>query len=279
VPIHDQGYRRYEGRRGVRGGWWVIARSALASGIRQRQVIALLLLAWTPFLVRGVLIYAEANIPQAASVLKTTPQTFREFLDWQDVFVFFVTILIGAPLIADDRRANALQIYLSKPLTRVEYVVGKLAVLGIVLAFITWVPAILLLMLQVLFAGSTEFLRANAFVIPAITLVSLVQILVSALSMLALSSLSSSRRFVAMMYAGIFFFTKAMKQALDRITATESWTWLSPGDTVDVLADAMFRVAAPRALPVPAAAAAVVVLLLLSIVVLERRVRGVEVVT
>jgi hypothetical protein len=81
------------------------------------------------------------------------------------------------------------------------------------------------------------------------------------------------------MYAGIFFFTKAMKQALDRITATESWTWLSPGDTVDVLADAMFRVAAPRALPVPAAAAAVVVLLLLSIVVLERRVRGVEVVT
>ena len=106
----------------------------------------------------------------ASSILATNAQTFREFLDWQNVFVFFVTILIGAPLIADDRRANALQIYLAKPLTRVEYIVGKLAVLFAFLAFVTWVPAMLLVVLQVLFAGSLDFLRNNLFIIPAITL-------------------------------------------------------------------------------------------------------------
>ncbi|HEX5107539.1 MAG TPA: ABC transporter permease subunit [Vicinamibacterales bacterium] len=280
MPIHDQGYRRYSGRRGLRGGaWWVIARATILSEMRQRRVIALLLLAWAPFLVRAVLIYAAANFQQASSVIGTTPQTFREFLDWQNVFVFFVTILIGAPLIADDRRANALQIYLAKPLTRVEYIVGKLAVLFAFLAFVTWVPAMLLVLLQVLFAGSLEFLTNNLFILPAITLFSLLQIFVSAFAMLALSSLSPSRRFVAMMYAGIIFFTSAMNTALSRITDSRSWAWISPNDTLDVLADAMFRLATPRAIPVPLAVGAIVVLVAGSMLVLERRVRGVEVVS
>jgi len=280
VPIHDQGYRHYSGRRGLRGGaWWVIARATILSEIRQRRVIALLLLAWAPFLVRAVVIYAAANFQQASSILATTPQTFREFLDWQNVFVFFVTILIGAPLIADDRRANALQIYLAKPLTRVEYIVGKLAVLFAFLAFVTWLPAILLVVLQVLFAGSLEFLRENLFILPAITLFSLLQIFVSAFAMLALSSLSPSRRFVAMMYAGIIFFTAAMNNALFRITGSRSWAWISPNDTLDVLADAMFRLTTPRVIPVPLAVGAIVALIAASMLVLERRVRGVEVVS
>ena len=55
--------------------------------------------------------------------------------------MFFVTVYVGAGLIANDRRANALQIYLSKPLTRAEYVVGKLAILMAFLLLVTWVPA------------------------------------------------------------------------------------------------------------------------------------------
>ena len=241
--------------------------------------MALLLIAWAPFIVRGVLIYAAANVPQAATVLATTPQTFREFLDWQNVFVFFVSIMIGAGLIADDRRANALQIYLSKPLTRVEYVAGKLAVLVAFLTFVTWLPAILLLGLHVLFSGSTQFLRDNLFIIPAVTLLALLQVFVSAFAMLALSSLSSSRRFVAMMYAGIIFFTSALNQTLTRITGSRAWAWISPEDTLDVVADAVFRVASPRALPVWVAALVVGALIAASILVLERRVRGVEVVS
>ncbi len=279
MPIHDQGYRRYQGRRGVLGrGWWVIARSTIMAEIRRRRMVALLLLAWVPFLVRAVLIYAAANFPQASAVAPT-PQTFREFLDWQNVFVFFVTILVGAGLIADDRRANALQIYLSKPLTRTEYVAGKLVVLFAFLGLVTWLPAMLLLVLQVLFSGSTAFFRENLFLVPAITLSSVLQILVSAFAILALSSLSPNRRFVAMVYAGIVFFTAAMTQTLARITGSRVWAWLSPGDTLDVIADATFRIDAARALPVPVAAGVVAVLIGLSVIVLERRVRGVEVVS
>jgi ABC-2 type transport system permease protein len=278
-PIHDQGYRRYGGRREPHGGrWWVIARAGLLSRIRERRVIALLLFSWLPFLVRAVQIYASANFQQVA-FLAPTPEMFREFLDQQELFVFIVSIMIGAGLIADDRRANALQIYLSKPLTRVEYVVGKLATLGIVLTFVTWLPAMFLLLLQMLFAGSTKFLSEHLFLIPAITLFAGVQVFVSSFAMLALSSLSNSRRFVAMMYAGIIFFTAAMYQALRAITASNAWAVISPRDTMNVIADGIFRMQGTRPIPVPVAAVVVLILIGASIWVLERRVRGVEVVT
>lgn len=279
MPIHDQGYRRYAGRRGARGrSWRVIARATIRSNIRQWRVAALVLVAWLPFLVFTGILYAAANIPQA-SFLAPSPQTFRTFFFCQNFFVFFVAILVGSGLIADDRRANALQIYLSKPLTRLEYIAGKLVGLMAFLAFITWVPAMLLLFLQMMFSGSTAFISANLFLIPAITLFAAAQAFLSAFAILALSSLSNSRRFVAMTYAGVIFFTLAMNRALAGMTGSQAWAWISPWDTLGVIADAVFRVGAKPAIPVPAAVLVVVVLIGASIVVLERRVRGVEVVS
>src|SRR4029450_4560563 len=94
------------------------------------------------------------------------------------LFVFLVSIAL-AGLIAEDRRAHALQIYLSKPLARVEYVAGKLATILAFLLFVTFVPAVLLLLLQIMFAGSVTFLRENLFLLPAITLFSVTQSLVA----------------------------------------------------------------------------------------------------
>jgi len=279
MPIHDQGYRRYAGRREPHGrSWWVIARAGLQERLRERRFLGLLLLAWAPFLVRGVQIYVASNYPQA-SFLAPSAGTFREFLDQQSIFVFFVTIYAGAGLIANDRRANALQLYLSKPLTRVEYITGKLITLVVFLAGVTWAPAMCLLLLQMMFAGDAAFIRDNLFLIPAITLFSAMQVVVAAVTMLALSSLSKSRRFVSLMYAGIVFFSAAMYQALRGITGSSAWAFMSPEDTFDVIADAVFRIPGRAAMPVPAAVAVVVVLIAASIWILERRVRAVEVVT
>jgi hypothetical protein len=97
--------------------------------------------------------------------------------------------------------------------------------------------------------------------------------------MLALSSLSNSRRFVSMMYAGIVFFTAAMYQALRAITTSTGWAVISPRDTMNVIGDGIFRVQGTRAVPVPVAGLAVLVLIAAAMWVLERRVRGVEIVT
>jgi ABC-2 type transport system permease protein len=278
VPIHDQGYRRYGGARDAVGrAWQVIARGGVRSVLSRRWLMGLLLLAWAPFLVQAVRIYVAANVPQAG-FLAPKAEMFRQFLDFQGVFVFFVTVFVGAGLIANDRRANALQVYLSKPLTRAEYISGKLAILFLFLIFVTWVPAIGLLIVEVLFAGSFTFIRQNVFLFPAITLFSILQVLMASTTMLALSSLSKSSRFVGVMYAGLMFFTGALFNTIRGITRSSSLAWLSPNAALEQIGDAIFRLPPRYDLPVAAAFATVVILIALSMFVLERQVRGVEVV-
>src|SRR5579864_1868982 len=202
MPIHDQGYRRYGGGRARGQGWTVIARSGIRSFFGRKAFLGLLLLSWLPFFVRVIQIYAAANLPQAA-FLAPKPETFRQFLDQQEIFVFFITVYVGAGLIANDRRANALQIYLSKPLTRTEYVFGKLAILTTFLLLVTWVPAILLLLVQIALTGSFTFFRNNVFLFPAITVFAFVQVTMVAATMLALSSLSNSSRYVGILYTAV----------------------------------------------------------------------------
>ncbi len=278
MPIHDQGYRRYQGRRVPVGrAWWTMARMHLITAFKRRWFLLMLFAGWIQFFVMGLIIVAPVLFPQLSGFTSTTPQTFRDFLSRQQFFVFIITIVLGG-LIADDRRANALQLYLSKPLTRVEYIVGKATPLLILILGVTLVPALLLLLLQIVFSGSFSFLTNNLFVLPAITLASLVRALLSTFMILALSSLSKSRRFVAIMYAGLIFFTSSMHQVLRSITGSQAWAAISPGNMVDVFTDWVFRVRAPQPVPVYAAVLVIVGLIAASLWVLERRVRPVEIV-
>jgi ABC-2 type transport system permease protein len=279
MPIHDQSYRRYRGGKAMPGqAWLVIARAGILSMLRKRAFLGLLLVAWSPFVVRAVQIYVTANYPQVA-MFAPTAETFRQFLEQQDFFVFIVTIYAGAGLIASDRRANALQIYLSKPLMRSEYIAGKAAILFAFLMLVTFVPAMLLLLLQVMFAGSFEFLQKNLFLFPAITVASLLQAMLATFTMLALSSLSKSSRYVAILYAGIIFFTGAIYGAMLAITGSTklSWLWLSAN--LSQVVDVIFRLKPRYATPWPVSLVVILALIVLAISVLERRVRGVEVVT
>src|SRR5437762_10217262 len=277
MPIHDQGYRRYRGSRTAVGrGWMVIARAGIRTMFAKRAFLGLLLLAWLPFLVRAVQFYFAANLPQA-QVLAPTAETFRQFLNQQDLFVFFVTVYVGAGLIANDRRANALQIYLSKPLTRGEYVLGKMAILMTFLLMVTWLPAIVLLLVQVSFAGSFTFLKSHLYLFPAITLLSFVEAAMVSAAMLALSSLSNNSRFVGILYAGLIFFSDALFGVLRAVTGESRLSWVSFGNNLAQLGDAMFRVPLRYSTPWPVSLLMVVALVVASGLILEKRVRGVEV--
>jgi ABC-2 type transport system permease protein len=280
MPIHDQSYRRYRGaREDVRSAWTVIALTGIKAMLRKRAFLGMLFFSMMPFIVRAIQLYLAANYPQFANLIAPSPKMFRSFLEGQSFFVFAMTAWVGAGLIANDRLANALQIYLSKPLTRADYIAGKMTILITFLLLITWVPAILLLILQVVFSGSFEFLRTNIFLIPAITLASLAIVSVAAFSMLALSSLSKSSRYVAILYAGIMIFTNAVYGVLRLVTRTTNVSWVSFTASLDQVCDAIFRLPLRYDTPVAVSFIVLVGLIVVSISVLERRVRGVEVVS
>jgi ABC-type transport system involved in multi-copper enzyme maturation permease subunit len=278
-PIHDQSYRHYGGGRAVPGrSWMVIAWAGIRSFIGKRSFMGMMLFALAPFMVRAVQFWISATYPQA-SVLAPSAETFREFLEQQDFFVFVITVYVGAGLISNDRRANALQIYLSKPLMRTEYIAGKLAILVTFLCLVTLVPALLLLLLKIAFDGNFTFLRNNLFVIPAIVIGSLLQVLLASFTMLALSSLSKSSRFVGILYVGITFFTSAMFGALYAITGSSRVSWIAITANLSQVVDVVFRLKPRYATPWQVSLLVIIGLIVLSISILERKVRGVEVVT
>lgn len=279
MPIHDQSYRRYLGERRPQGrAWTVIATAGIKTMIGKRKFLGLLVLAWLPFVVRAVQFYVAVNFPQA-SMIAPTAETFRAFVEQQGVFGFFVTIFTGAGLIANDLRANALQIYLSKPMGRAEYIAGKFAVLAFFLLLVSFLPAMLLLAVQIILAGSLKFMTENVFLIPAITVYTLVETLVYALIMLALSSVTKSSRFVGIMFAGMYFFTLAIFQAIRGVTRATTFSWISPTASLEQLGDVIFRQPPRYETPVVVTVLALVVIAAAAGFVLERRVRGVEVVT
>ena len=277
MPIHDQGYRRYAGGKSGGRAWLVIMMSGVRTMLHDKRFIVLLAASWIQFVVRAVQFYLSANFSQAA-LIAPNAATFRDFFDKQDIFVYIVTVTLGARLIAQDRRVNALQIYLSKPLTRAEYILGKFAILAGFLLFITWVPAVLLLGVQVVFAGNFAFVAANAYLLPAITLYAAIEVTMIATAMLALSSLSTNSRFVGILYTGLIFFTSALSNVLRFVTASTSLSWISFGNNLAQVGDVIFRVPLHYQTPWPVSLLIIVVLTAISALVLERRVRGVEIV-
>ena len=279
MPIHDQSYRRYGGNREAPGAaWLVIARVGIKAALSKRLCLWVMLGAWSQFFVRSVVFYLSANFP-SMDILAPSVQTFRQFFEIQWIFVFFVTVYVGSGLIANDRRSNALQIYLSKPLTRVEYVTGKLGVLVFFLLGVTLLPALALLLVQVMFSASLSFVAENLFLLPAITLYALVQVLLAAFSILALSSLSNSARYTGILYAGVVLFSNAVFRVVQGFTSTTELAWLSFQANQDQIGDVIFRLPTRFESPWFMSALMILVVIGLSAWVLERRVRGVEVMT
>ncbi len=278
MPIHDQSYRRYSGtRQSLRSAWTVIASAGIMSFLRRRAFLGLLLAAWIPFIVRASQLFLASNFSQA-TFLAPTAQTFRDFLGQQNLFVFLITVYTGAGLIANDRRANALQLYLSKPVTRAEYILGKMSVLAVFLLAITWLPAVLLLILQVAFSGSFTFLANNSGLLASITLFSFLQVVVITFGMTALSSLSHSSRFVGILYAGLLLFSDAMFHTLRVITGSTRISWVSVPGSLEQVGDVIFRQAPRYQTPAVVSFVVLIGLVAVAVSILERRVRGVEVV-
>jgi ABC-type transport system involved in multi-copper enzyme maturation permease subunit len=256
----------------------VIAATGIRTLLSRKVFLGLLALSWMPFLVRTVQIYAVATYPQARQVLPVDARMFERFVEMQGFFSFFITVYVGAGLIANDRRANALQVYLSKPILRAEYIAGKLAILMAFLAFAVLVPSLLLVVMQLIFTGSLAFLGDNPSLVPAVLLAALLRMTVASLTMLALSSLSDSTRYVAVLYTGVIFFAEAMYAVLRVAMGSSRVAWVSFSRNFEVINDVLFRQAARYDTPAVVSAIVLAGLVAVSVSVLERTIRGVEIV-
>jgi hypothetical protein len=136
----------------------------------------------------------------------------------------------------------------------------------------------LLLVIQIAFAGNFTFLVNNAFLFPAITVLAVIQVLLASSTILALSSLSKSSRYVGILYTGVLFFSASIYRVVYAVTRNSSLSFLSMNASVEQIGNVIFRLKPPYDTPWPVSLLVIAILIGLSALVLERRVRGIEVV-
>jgi ABC-type transport system involved in multi-copper enzyme maturation permease subunit len=208
MPLYDLSYRRFEGPRTSRfRRSLALARSAASLLLRRRSFLLLLAVCWIPAVVRAAQIYVARQFPEAPEFFTITPDTWREFLGQQVRFlpVVLVSLATGASAIASDFSSGAFTLYLSKPLSRFDYFLGKaIPVAGAVCA-VTLAPALALLLLHLSLAPDFELLSQAPWLPLAVTGYSLFLALYFTLSVLAVSSLCRSGRVAGAGFAALVF--------------------------------------------------------------------------
>jgi len=207
------------------------------------------------------------------------PSFYNAYLKRQFPFLFILLLAIGAGLIAKDVKFNALQIYLAKPITGTQYILGKLGILAFFLVMVTLVPELVLFLLQAILVGDSLYIRNYWWIAGAICASSALIALSGALIVLALSALSKNVRSAALGGAAVFWLSPAVAEILRRSTWDRDYmllslpyNWVCVGEKIFGLTEMTSHTHWVFSLLI------VCGLMVLCGVALLRRVRGVEVV-
>ncbi len=158
MPVYDRGYTHWEpsGNRAW-PAWWVIARRGIAEPLKRRWLLVLLLMGFVPAIVKAGIIYFKLKAGEIADLLSggwtsIEPEGFLSFIEGQRFFVFVFLAIIGAGLIANDRRDNGLSLYFSRPLGLKSYVGGKALIVTFYYCIVTLFPVYALCLFAYLIA-------------------------------------------------------------------------------------------------------------------------------
>jgi ABC-2 type transport system permease protein len=255
VPIYEQSYRAYEGKtlHGLR--WWVMVKQELRVLFGTRTFVFLLLFAviHLSFRVLQITVYdmvSMANQNQVFMMLrniemmKVDERTFFDYLSIQGPLVFLVTLYAGSGMVCNDFRDNLIEIYFSKPLTRLDYITGKIATLVLIGAMLTAIPDIFLVVLHNLLAPGMETLRDTWWIPFSILGYSAGLVLTCSLGILASSALFSSQRYAGIAVFMVLLGDSALGSALPGLVHNPNFAVLSLPMALNRVGESLF--ALPR---------------------------------
>jgi ABC-2 type transport system permease protein len=236
MAVYEHGYKPYTG---VLTPDWsrflIIPRHAYRDVFRSKIFIAFFALCFLYPLVAAILIYLHHNVNALAlmkldirELVPINASFFHAFITAQCSLGFFLTVLIGPPLVSRDLANNALPLYLSRPFTRKEYVVGKMSVLLLLVSLITWVPGLLLFILQAYLEGAGWF-GNNLWMAGSIFLSAFVWIVLLAFLSLAVSAWLKWRVVASGALLAIFFIPSAFGEIINALFLTRIGHLISIG--------------------------------------------------
>ena len=257
MAVYERTWRRYAGAlTPVHSRLLVVTRYALADAFASRLFTAFYAICFLPSVVGLFFIYLSHNLallqqlgmpPDLMDVL--TAKFFMLLFSWQVMPAFLIALIVSPSLISADLANNALPLYLSRPIDRRDYVLGKMAVLAILLSPVTWVMGLAVFLLQAYLEGGTWW-SDNYRIGLAYLIGHVAWILVISLLSLAISAWVKYKPAARGALFGIIFILAAFATAVNAVTGTSMGDLVHLAVAINSVVMNLFGAPTPSGLPV-----------------------------
>ena len=237
MAVYEQTYKRYAGP--LTPEWsrfLIIPRHAYRAVFNSKLFTAFFVICFVPLLVEAIMLYLRHNVgalaamnAQVRDLFVVDAFFFEVFVNIQNSFAFLLALLIGPPMVSRDLRNNALPLYLCRPFSRTEYVIGKMSVLLILLSLITWIPQLLLFFFESYLEGFAWF-KENVWIASSIFIASVFWILLLSLLTQTISALVKWRVVASGALVALFLIPSAFGLFINEVFST---LW---GNTISLIA-------------------------------------------
>lgn len=286
MAVYKRGYQRYQGA--LTSRWerlLVLPRFAWHRLLQQRLLLVLFMASLFWPLACAVFIYISNHSElwaglsrDVARLLEINGTFFLTFMNVQAVFAVVLSAFAGPSLVAPDLANNALPLYFSRPLSRTDYVLARMAVLIGLLSPVTWIPGLILFAMQAGMAGWT-WLSTYWYLAAGLVGGFLVLIFQLALVSLACSAYVKWRVIAGALIMAFFFVLAGVAEMVNQILRVQWGAIFNPLRVAYRLWCALLGVAPPEN---PGLAGSIAMLTFLGVAlafVLSRKLRPVEVVS
>lgn len=230
MAVYKRTYKAYGGA--LTPAWsrfTVLSRYGLSTLFDSRPFTAYTVLCFLPFIGGLAYIYVS-NSPTVQALFGVQTGNamaglinnvwFLSFLGFETGMGFILAVWGGPGMITKDFANHSVQLYLSRPLSRAEYLFGKVSVLGSLLSCITWIPALILFFVHAQLQGN-GWLCKNLWMAGSIFLASILWIAVISLISMAVSVWVKWRIAASALMFAVFFMLPLLGLAMNQILRTQ----------------------------------------------------------
>ncbi len=288
MTIREKGYAHWEGQlKERRFPWAPITWLGIRLAFKRKYFKFIIFSSLVPALVFLVGIYISERIEDFQNMFRgnrqffeVNPAYFKTYLCSDFLLFMMVMILVvsGAGLISDDLKHNSLQLYFARPLRKSGYLLGKANVIVFFLLLLTLIPGLAFIIFKLLFAGNFQFLASFPWLPLAVVGYSLFVTGFFCSYTLLLSSLSKNRRYVSILIFTVYIFSDILFAFFYDNYKKPAFALISLKANLQQVGSWFFRLKPAYAVPWYWSLLILLGFGIVAFIVLNRKVRGVEVV-
>jgi ABC-2 type transport system permease protein len=285
MAVYKRTYKGYDG--GLTAEWsrFMILPRYSYSRLFQGKFLMMFLVACAIYPIGSALfIYVAHNVsflkalnPNAGNFLEVNEKFFVYYCNFQSVMAYLLTAIVGPSLVSPDLANNAMPLYLCRPFTRTEYVMGRMSVLLYLLAWITWIPGLILFGIQADMAG-WDWTKTHFWIAWGVFAGLFVWSIILSLIALAISAWVRWKIAAGGLILGLFFAGAGFGAAINAVMRTHNGSLIDIAQMMATACGQLLRYDTGNGVSVPQAWTVLALVSAISLWLLSKRVRAFEVV-